>query len=209
MKFTLISAALAFILVVPATAQRRRPPQKQQPPPAEEKKPSRKETFDFLKETIPANAYYKGMSKSGVAFDYRVEDVQFDGCTMAVKSVTVMTVNDEAGGSAFTIVNTNNDVDKVALNNLDVRQVAVKIPESTPPVTSGVMISMHTLNNQDLVHSHSETRSYSTVSGSSAYAKDMDFSSIQIYFTDKDMASRIAHAFEHAIGLCAAKKEPF
>lgn len=104
------------------------------------------------------------MSKSGVAFDTRVGDVQFDGCTMAVKSVTVMTVNDEAGGSAFTIVNTNNDVDKVALNNLDVRQVAVKIPESTPPVTSGVMISMHTLNNQDLVHSHSETRSYSTVS---------------------------------------------
>jgi hypothetical protein len=208
-NWILVVAAMASIFTFSIAAQRRRAPQKQPPAATGEKKASLKETFDFLREKIKAYAYYKAVANDGTLVEYRAEDVQFDGCAMTLRDVQVLTVNDQAAGTAFTIVNTVNGVDRMSLTDLDVQQVAVKAPESMTPVTTGVLISLLTINKQKLIHSHSETHGYSSVSGSRNYANDADRYSTQIYFTDKDMANRIANAFVHAIGLCAAKKEPF
>jgi hypothetical protein len=209
LKWVLGVAAVTCIFAFSVPAQRRRAPQKQRPAATDEKKPSLKETFDFLREKIKAYAYYKAVTNDCTLVDYRAEDVQFDGCAMTLRDVQVLTVNDQAAGTAFTIVNTVNGVDKMSLTDMDAQQVAVKVPESMTPVTTGFLISLLTINKQKLIHSHSETHGYSSVSGSRNYTADTDRYSTQIYFTDKDMANRIANAFVHAIGLCAAKKEPF
>ncbi len=120
----LTSAALAILFVVPVAAQKRKATQKPQPPPVEEKKPSLKETQDFLKEKILANAFYKyssGPSSDGelVSTD-RVEDVQFEGCVLTLKMVNTKVF------SLDPIVDTTTFVDKVEMSELDAKQVVVE-----------------------------------------------------------------------------------
>jgi len=193
--------------VVSIPAQEQRPAQKAQSLPTEEKKLSLKETTDFLKEKIVANAFYEHTSDAAdgkVIIDFRVEDVQIDGCALTIK--TAETSSFKPSEPPFNGPRgTTNDLDKIELTDLDAKRVTV-----TEFQGSGFVLKMGTIDDRKSVHHHFEKKDYrSTGEMTTQFVADESLPTIHILFTDKDMANRIANAFVHAIGLCSTKKEPF
>ena len=204
-----VVAAAFFLLLMGRSvpAQESNPPAPTTNPPAADEGPTIKETQDWLKEklqysieytdSIGSQTNYKGMgatvSKEQRRFTLEFKDVKFDGCTLtwttSVKKFTVDEDGDSREGSdSYDHTAFLKDVDPASVRV--VQHVAgepgggTKIKGVTTPDVWNLLLTDKTPDEFEYIYN-------------------------VFMFKDREMAKRVAKAFQHAVTLCGGKVQPF
>lgn len=159
----------------------------------EQKEPSLDETIAWLKEKISASAFYKKEFPGGSNITYKVDEVEFEGCTLSYRATSTDTSSPQPRSTIWKF--------KVPLSALDPDQITVS---ALLKDGSAYFIKALTIQNQPKV----QYRRDSIFLGERD-VEEKPYTSIEIDFTDQEIANRVAKALAHAGTLCSAKKEPF
>jgi hypothetical protein len=197
-----LALTLLFILAAPSPAQKRglkrNKPIEQSKQSSKTSEPSLDETLAWLKEKIIASAFYNhqsGDSDEKLFTSYKVESINFEGCSVSIKSVYKDSFLTDP------TITTTTFESKVALTDLNPSRVEVN---QRKDLSERYDLAIHTLNNEPKVQTHMLSQKGLKVRNNDSAAAQLD-----ITFSDKEIADRTAKAFIHAIKLCQLKREPF
>lgn len=165
-------------------------------PQTPEKPPTLAETTQFLAEKLPELGIYTGKSASGYNYKIKITEAKADSCNFEFTMRTELSKN---------IRSVYMDTFKIPLGLLDGEKIAL-VPDSEGPKEPVLLVlRLPTKGDKELIEQIQLSQDNGARPGR---ARGMvSYASIKL--ESKEAAARLTKAFQHAVKLCAEKKEPF